>query len=60
MTLLAPLPQTMSKSTPAVAVGVGLGWVGPVFVQGPVTVVGHDVYGLDADGDGIAVSSRRH
>lgn len=26
---------------------------GPEFVQGPVTVVGTDIYGLDRDGDGI-------
>ena len=26
---------------------------GPAYVQGPVTVIGHDVYGLDRDGDGI-------
>lgn len=27
---------------------------GPAYVRGPVTVVGHDVYKLDRDGDGIA------
>jgi len=27
---------------------------GPKYVEGPVTVVGTDVYGLDRDGDGIA------
>jgi hypothetical protein len=27
---------------------------GPSFALGPVEVVGNDVYGLDADGDGIA------
>jgi hypothetical protein len=27
---------------------------GPAYVQGPVTVVGSDVYDLDRDGDGIA------
>ena len=27
---------------------------GPAYVQGPVEVVGPDVYGLDRDGDGIA------
>ncbi|HUQ35575.1 MAG TPA: hypothetical protein VM144_04280 [Aestuariivirga sp.] len=26
---------------------------GPEYVQGPVTVVGNDIYGLDRDGDGI-------
>jgi hypothetical protein len=26
---------------------------GPAYVSGPVTVVGSDVYGLDADGDGV-------
>jgi hypothetical protein len=26
---------------------------GPAFVAGPVRVIGRDVYGLDADGDGI-------
>jgi hypothetical protein len=26
---------------------------GPAYVQGPVQVVGTDIYGLDADGDGI-------
>jgi hypothetical protein len=26
---------------------------GPAYVQGPVRVVGTDVYKLDADGDGI-------
>jgi hypothetical protein len=26
---------------------------GPAFVQGPVRVIGHDIYGLDRDGDGI-------
>lgn len=26
---------------------------GPAYVQGPVRVVGTDVYGLDRDGDGI-------
>jgi resuscitation-promoting factor RpfB len=26
---------------------------GPKYVQGPVTVVGTDIYGLDRDGDGI-------
>jgi hypothetical protein len=27
---------------------------GPDYVQGPVYVVGRDVYGLDRDGDGVA------
>jgi shikimate kinase len=27
---------------------------GPAYVQGPVYVVGADIYGLDRDGDGIA------
>jgi len=27
---------------------------GPAYVQGPVTVIGSDIYGLDSDGDGIA------
>ncbi len=27
---------------------------GPAYVQGPIRVVGPDVYGLDRDGDGIA------
>lgn len=27
---------------------------GPAFVQGPLRVVGTDIYGLDRDGDGIA------
>jgi len=26
---------------------------GPAYVQGPVTVIGTDIYGLDRDGDGI-------
>jgi hypothetical protein len=26
---------------------------GPAYVQGPVRVVGRDIYGLDSDGDGI-------
>jgi hypothetical protein len=36
---------------------------GPSYVRGPVRVVGVDVYGLDADGDGIGCdrrSRRRH
>jgi hypothetical protein len=31
----------------------GGGGNGPVYVQGPVIVIGNDVYGLDSDGDGI-------
>jgi len=27
---------------------------GPAYVQGPVDVVGPDLYGLDQDGDGVA------
>ncbi len=27
---------------------------GPVYVQGPIRVIGPDVYQLDRDGDGIA------
>lgn len=30
---------------------------GPAYVQGPVQVVGTDIYGLDADGDGIGCDS---
>jgi hypothetical protein len=30
---------------------------GPYYVQGPITVVGDDHYGLDADGDGVACES---
>jgi hypothetical protein len=26
---------------------------GPAYVQGPVNVIGTDIYGLDSDGDGI-------
>ncbi|MDU8926528.1 hypothetical protein RXV86_03935 [Alisedimentitalea sp. MJ-SS2] len=26
---------------------------GPAYVEGPVKVVGEDIYGLDADGNGI-------
>jgi hypothetical protein len=26
---------------------------GPAYVQGPVKVIGTDIYGLDSDGDGI-------
>ena len=27
---------------------------GPAYVKGPITVIGKDIYGLDADHDGIA------
>lgn len=27
---------------------------GPAYVQGPINVIGHDVYKLDRDGDGVA------
>ncbi|BBX68666.1 hypothetical protein MPSYJ_21270 [Mycolicibacterium psychrotolerans] len=30
---------------------------GPAYVQGPVTVAGSDVYGLDRDGNGTACES---
>ena len=30
---------------------------GPAYVQGPVTVVGNDIYGLDRDGDGRGCTS---
>jgi hypothetical protein len=30
---------------------------GPAYVQGPVRVIGTDIYGLDADGDGIGCDS---
>jgi hypothetical protein len=30
---------------------------GPYYVQGPITVVGNDHYGLDRDGDGVACES---
>lgn len=26
---------------------------GPAYVEGPVTVIGTDIYGLDRDGDGV-------
>jgi hypothetical protein len=26
---------------------------GPAYVEGPVTVIGRDIYGLDRDGNGI-------
>jgi hypothetical protein len=32
---------------------------GPAYVEGPVRVVGPDVYRLDTDGDGIACEPRR-
>ena len=35
----------------------GGGGNGPAYVQGPVRVVGTDIYGLDADGDGIGCES---
>lgn len=28
-------------------------WTNPAYVQGPVQVIGADIYGLDRDGDGI-------
>lgn len=31
---------------------------GPEYVQGPLRVVGTDIYGLDRDGDGIACDKR--
>jgi hypothetical protein len=31
---------------------------GPEYVRGPVNVVGEDIYGLDADGDGVGCQSR--
>jgi hypothetical protein len=31
---------------------------GPAYVQGPVTVIGSDIYGLDRDGDGIGCDVR--
>lgn len=30
---------------------------GPAYVQGPVYVVGNDIYGLDRDGDGVGCTS---
>lgn len=35
----------------------GKGGNGPAYVQGPVAVVGSDIYGLDRDGDGVACES---
>jgi hypothetical protein len=32
---------------------LGGGGNGPAYVQGPVTVIGTDIYGLDTDHDGI-------
>ena len=32
----------------------GKGGNGPAYVQGPVKVIGKDIYGLDRDGNGIA------
>jgi hypothetical protein len=32
----------------------GGGGNGPAYVQGPIRVIGSDIYGLDGDGDGIA------
>ena len=31
---------------------------GPAYVQGPVTVIGSDIYGLDRDGNGIGCEGR--
>ncbi len=36
---------------------LGKGGNGPAYVQGPVTVVGKDVYGLDRDGNGVGCES---
>jgi hypothetical protein len=36
----------------------GGGGNGPAYVRGPVYVVDQDIYGLDADGDGIGCQSR--
>jgi hypothetical protein len=30
---------------------------GPAYVQGPVEVIGADIYGLDADHDGVGCES---
>ncbi|KLO31886.1 hypothetical protein ABW16_01190 [Mycolicibacter heraklionensis] len=35
----------------------GKGGNGPAYVQGPVSVVGNDIYQLDRDGDGVACES---
>ena len=35
----------------------GKGGNGPAYVQGPVTVIGNDIYELDRDGDGVACES---
>jgi hypothetical protein len=32
---------------------------GPAYVEGPIHVVGRDIYGLDRDGDGIACRRSR-
>ena len=32
---------------------------GPAYVQGPVYIVGEDVYELDRDGDGVACEKRK-
>jgi hypothetical protein len=32
----------------------GKGGNGPAYVQGPIRVIGKDIYGLDRDGNGIA------
>jgi hypothetical protein len=37
----------------------GGGGNGPVYVTGPVHVVGPDVYKLDRDGDGVACEPRK-
>jgi hypothetical protein len=47
-------PATSSASDVDCAGGSGNG---PAYVQGPVRVVGTDIYGLDADGDGIGYDS---
>jgi hypothetical protein len=31
----------------------GGGGNGPAYIDGPVTVIGRDIYGLDRDGDGV-------
>ncbi len=36
----------------------GGGGNGPAYVRGPVNVVGEDIYGLDADGDGVGCDLR--
>jgi hypothetical protein len=32
---------------------------GPAYVQGPVCIVGDDIYELDRDGDGVACEKKR-